>query len=136
MFRDMLNFKRINWWTFLGGAGLNLLISLFASFIGAYLAANEATSDFYMRFGPVLMVLAVFLACGLAGFIISKIADDVPLKHAFLSSLGAVIPFFAAAVLSINPMLLMMAGVAVAGNLNGGMLGLPKPRYRSPDRER
>jgi len=76
------------------------------------------------------------ICCGLSGYVTGKIADDVPLKHAFISSLGAVVPLVASAVLSFNIMALMMAAVAVTGNFNGGMLAIPKPKYRPPvDRE-
>ena len=78
------------------------------------------------------MVLAMFLACVLAGFIIGKIADDVPLKHALISSLGAVAPLVLASIRGLNPMLLMLALVAIAGNLNGGMLAMPRPKNRPP----
>jgi len=132
MFDDLFNFRGINWWTLLGGLGLNYLISTALSFAGAFLAVNKATADFYLRYGAPLMVLAMFLACVLAGFIIGKIADDVPLKHALISSLGAVAPLVLASMRGLNPMLLMLALVAIAGNLNGGMLAMPRPKNRPP----
>ena len=129
MLRDLLNFRGVNWWTLLGGIGLNFVISTFLGLFGTYLASNEVTADFYARFGAPLMVLAVFgLSVG-AGWIVGKIADDEPVKHAFLSSLGAIAPLFFAAVMTFNPMLLMMAAIAAAGNLNGGMLAMPR-RHR------
>jgi hypothetical protein len=134
MFRQLLNFEGINWWTLLGGLGFNFVITVFTSLGGAYLATNESTADFYSRFGPPLMVILIFLACGLAGYVVGKIADDLPLKHAFWASLGAVVPFFATAVLSFNPMPFLMAGVALAGAMNGGMLATPRPRYIPPNR--
>jgi hypothetical protein len=129
----MFSFQRINWWTLVGGVGLNLFISLMTALLGTYLSLDEKTADFYMQFGQPLMMLAVFLLCGLAGFVISRLADDVPLKHAFLSSMGAFVPFMAVAILSINIVMFMVALIAVAGGLNGGFLGLPKRHYR-PDR--
>ncbi|MBC7315856.1 MAG: hypothetical protein H5T70_05495 [Chloroflexi bacterium] len=132
-FRDMFNLRGINWWMLLGGVGLNLFISLMSALVGTYLSVNETTADFYMRYGQALMMLAVFILCGLAGFLISRLSDDVPLKHAFLSSMGAFIPFFAVGVLTFNIMLILVAIVAVAGALNGGILGLPKRHYW-PDR--
>ena len=129
---SLLNFQGINWWTLLGGMGLNFVITMFSSLLGAYLSANEATATFYQQAGPPLMVLAIFVACGVAGFITGKISDDVPVKHAFLSSIGAVSPFLFVAVMSFNPMPVMLALVAAAGNLNGGMLSTPRPRYQPP----
>ena len=131
MFSDLFNFQGINWWTLLGGMGLNFIISMVSSLFGSYLAATESTTEMYQRFGAPAMVLAIFLFCGLSGYIIAKIADDVPVKHAFLSSLGSFVPFVFAGVMSFNPMPLMLAVVAAAGNLNGGMLGAPRPRSRS-----
>ena len=129
MFRDLLNFRNINWWTLLAGMGLNFVITLFGSLAGAYFATNEATSDAYQQHGALLMMLAVFIACGLAGFVIAKIADDVPVKHALLSSLGAFVPFLVIAVMTFTPILLMLAVMAGAGNLNGGMLAVRRRHY-------
>jgi hypothetical protein len=70
------------------------------------------------------ILLLLFLACGLAGFIVARIADDVPIKHSFMSGLGAAAPLVAVAVTSFNAIPLMLALVAVAGNLNGGMLAI------------
>jgi hypothetical protein len=134
MFSDLFNFRGINWWTLVGGLGLNFVISTFTSLFGAYLATNESTSAMYGQFGILLMGVLLFIACGLAGFVIAKIADDVPIKHALWSSLGAVVPFLAVAVLSLNPMLFVFGGLAAAGNLNGGMMGTPKPHYRGPQK--
>ncbi|MBC7234337.1 MAG: hypothetical protein H5T69_00730 [Chloroflexi bacterium] len=133
-FRDLFNFQGINWWTLLGGLGLNFVITAIASIFGAYLGSNEATAGFYQQYGAPLMVLVVFIACVGAGYITAKIADDVPTKHAFISSLGAVVPFIFVAVLSFNPLLFMMAAVAAAGNLNGGMLAAPRRRHSGPPR--
>jgi FtsH-binding integral membrane protein len=133
-FRDLFNFNGINWWTLLGGLGLNFVITAIIAIAGAYLGTNEATAEFYGRYGPPIMVIVVFVACVGAGFITAKIADDVPTKHAFISSLGAVVPFVLVAVLSFNPMLFMMAAIAAAGNLNGGMLAAPRRRHGPPPR--
>lgn len=132
MFRDMFNFRRINWWTLIGGVGMNLFISLMVALLGTYLSLDENTADFYMQYGQPLMMLAVFLLCGLAGFLTSRLADDVPLKHAFLSSMGAFVPFIVSGILTFNIVLIMVAIISVAGGLNGGFLGLPKRHYR-PD---
>jgi len=129
MFKEMLNFRKINWWTLLGGLGLNFIITMLASTAGAYLASQEATRDAYQRHGPLLMMLGIFLVCGLAGFVIAKIADDVPIKHAFLSSLGAFVPLLVMGVLTLAPMSLMFAVIAAAGNLNGGMLAVRRRHY-------
>jgi len=130
--RSMLNFQGINWWTLLSGIGLNFIITTFASLGGTYLATNEATASFYTRFGPILMLLILFASYVLAGFITAKIADDVPTKHSFLSSLGAVFPLIFAGVLAFNPFLIMLALVAVAGNMNGGMLAISRSRRQPP----
>ena len=134
MLKKMLNFDGINWWMLVGGVGLNFIISLVSSFLGAYWALSPATQDFYQRYGSALMILGIFLATGLAGYMISKMSHDVPLKHALFSSFGALVPFFVAGLMSLNVMLLMLGLVAVAGNLNGGMLGLPKPHH-FPERD-
>ena len=129
MLRELFNFQGINWWTLLGGMGLNFVITLFGSLAGAYFATNEATTEAYQQHGALLMMLAMFIACGLAGFVIARIADDVPVKHSFLSSLGSFVPLLVMAVLTFTPMLLMLAALAAAGNLNGGMLAVRRRRY-------
>ncbi len=139
MFKNLLNFQGINWWTLLGGLGLNFVIVTGISIGGLYLSVNEATANFYQNYGPILVILLIFLACGLAGYVVARIADDEPLKHAFWSSMGAAVPLLLGAVLAMcqNPMQFMLVLVAVAGALNGGMLATPRPRYRPPqDRDR
>ncbi len=138
-FRSLLNFEGINWWTLLGGLGLNFVITVFTSIGGFYLASNEGTQSFYANFGPPLMVVWIFLVCALAGYITGKVADDLPLKHAFWGSLGAVVPLFVGAGFSFlvsgpNPTAFLLPVVASAGAMNGGMLATPRPRYRPPDR--
>jgi len=136
MFKQLLNFNGINWWTLLGGLGLNFVITAITSLAGAYLATNESTAEFYTKFGPPLMVIWLFLACALAGYIVGKIADDLSLKHAFWSSLGAVVPLLAGALLFFNPMQFMLAGVALAGAINGGMFATPRPHHSPPRAEK
>jgi MFS family permease len=134
MLRHLFSFEGVNWWTLLGGLGLNFVLTLFASLGGAYLSTNPPTADFYARFGAPLMIIVVFLLCGVAGFITGKISDEYQVKHAFLASLGAAVPFLIGAVLLLNPMQMMLAAIAVAGNMNGGMLSVPKPKYTRPER--
>jgi hypothetical protein len=128
----MLNFRGINWWTLLGGMGLNFLITMLSSFLGAYLGSNEGTREAYAQYGSALLILVIFGTCLGAGYITGKLADDVPVKHAFLSSLGAFVPLVLGGVMSFNPLMLMSAAVAVAGNFNGGILSQPKSRRGPP----
>ena len=134
MFRHLFSFDGVNWWTLLGGLGLNFVLTMFISLGGAYLSTNPATEAFYGQFGAPLMIVVVFLFCGLAGFVTGKIADENHVKHAFLASLGAAVPFFIGGLLLFSPIQMMVAAVAVAGNMNGGMLSVPKPKYTRPDR--
>ena len=142
MFKELFNFRGVNWWTLFGGIGLNFVITLFIALAGAYFAAEGAMSEALQQYGALLSMLAILIACGLAGFVIAKIADDVPVKHSFLSSLGAFVPLVAMAVLTFSPHMLyeslqwlMLAAVAVAGGLNGGMLAVRRRHYhyRPPD---
>lgn len=135
MFKELFNFRGVNWWTLFGGIGLNFVITLFISLAGAYFATEGAMSEAYQQYGALLMTLAVFIGCGLAGFVIAKIADDVPVKHSFLSSLGAFVPLVVMAALTFSPYTLMLGAVAVAGGLNGGMLAVRRRHYhyRPPD---
>ncbi|HUV94471.1 MAG TPA: hypothetical protein VMX14_06540 [Anaerolineae bacterium] len=135
MFKELLSFRGVNWWTLLGGMGLNFIITLFISLAGVYFATEGAMSEAYQQYGALLMTLAIFIVCGLAGFVIAKIADDVPVKHSFLSSLGAFVPLVVMAVLTLSPYTLMLGAVALAGGLNGGMLAVRRHHYhyRPPD---
>jgi hypothetical protein len=126
MLRDLLNFQRINWWVLIAAVGLNFMVSVMSALVGAYLASSPSTEAFYGQYGQPLMLVAILLFCGLLGFVIARIADDVPIKHAILGSLGAVVPFVSMAILSLNVMLLMLGIVAIAANLNGAVLGLPR----------
>ena len=129
MFKDLFNLKGINWWTLLGGLGLNFMISVTIALAGTYLAQHAVYGATYERIGQPAVMLLMFLLCGVAGFGIAKIADNVPLKHAFVSSLGAAAPMVAAFFLGPSIIVLMMAAVAVAGNLNGAMLAAPRRRH-------
>ncbi len=130
MLRSLFNFQRVNWWVLLSGAGFNLIITLVTALVGAYLANNESTAEAYARWGQPLIMLAIFLLCGVTGWLVAKIADDVPLKHAFLAGMGAFLPFLTMAMLTFSPIFLMLAVVALAGALNGGLLGVPRRHYR------
>ncbi|MHB0857956.1 MAG: hypothetical protein ACYC5M_10340 [Anaerolineae bacterium] len=134
MLKNLLNFQGVNWWVLVGGMGFNFIITLLTSLAGAYLATAESSAGFYAAYGAPIMLLAVFLLTGLAGYVIGKISDDMPLKHAVLSSLGSFVPFLAAAVLLFQPMMLLMAAISVLGAFNGGVLAQGRPRYSPPKR--
>ncbi|MGI6376757.1 MAG: hypothetical protein ACOX3S_12250 [Anaerolineae bacterium] len=136
MFQDMFNTKGINWWTLLGGLGLNFVLSLMVALGGSYLAQHAEFGAAYEAYGQPIIMLVIFVLCGLSGFTIAKIADNVPLKHALWASMGAFVPMVGAFVLGPNIFLLMMAIVAVAGNLNGAMLAAPKRRSYGPPNDR
>ena len=133
MLKGLLNFQRINWWVLLSAFGLNFFVSAMSALLGAYLASTPSSEVFYQQFGQPLMLLAIFVVCGLIGFIISRIADDVPVKHALLGGFGAAVPFVTMAVLSLNVMMLMLGIVALAGNVNGAILGIPRRRSMPRD---
>jgi len=124
MWKSMLNMKGINWLLLGGGFGISFVAVGLAAVLGGYL--GTIATDFYLEWGAVINVLMVFLLCGLSGFVTARLSDVYPMKHAFWSSLGAVIPLAVGAFLLLNPFLLMLALVAVAGALNEGRLGVPK----------
>jgi multidrug transporter EmrE-like cation transporter len=134
MLRDLLNFEGVNWWVLLGGLGLNFITTVMVGLVDIYLRTLESISEFYGNYGAPFMVLVMFLACALVAFIVGKIADDLPLKHAVWSALGAVVPLLLGAVLFVNPNTLMLAIMAVAGAFNGGLLATPRRRYGPPPR--
>lgn len=130
LLKHVMSFDDVNWWLLAGGIALNVGIAAFATILGAYWSLSETTAEAYALYGPPLMLLGVFVATLLAGALVSRMAYQVPLRHAFLSSLGAAGAFVFGAVISLNYMLLLLAVVAVLGNLNGAMLALPKPHRR------
>jgi|YNPNPStandDraft_1061719.scaffolds.fasta_scaffold75283_2 uncharacterized protein YacL len=137
MFKQLLNFEGINWWTLLGGLGLNFIITILVGLLSIYLQATSPEGGFFAMFGAPIMVLIFFLACTLGGFIVGKVAGDEPVKHALWSSLGAVVPLLVASVMMMNLNTLMFPIIALAGAVNGGMLAMPRRRYSPPqDRER
>lgn len=127
LFKHVMSFENVNWWVLAGGLALNVIIAAVSTIAGAILSLAESTAAAYASYGAPLMLLGVFLACLLVGAIISRMADDVPVRHAFISSLGAATAFLLGALFTLNYMLLLVAVVAMAGNLNGAMLALPKP---------
>lgn len=134
MLKYLFSFEGINWWTLLGSLGLNFFVSLLAAGLGMFLGTNPGTADFYTRFGAPLTIVVYFILAGVAGYVTGKIAGEYQVRHAFMGSLGGAIPLLAAGVLTINPMALMLAVIAVAGNLNGAIRSIPKPKYTRPDR--
>ncbi len=132
MFKNLFNLEKINWWILLGGIALNLTIVLTVGLVNAYVANHEATAEAYRQFGGPILLLIIFLACGLAGYLVGKMADDEPVKYAFLSSLGAAVPMTVGAFLFVNLSQLLLAIVAVLGGLNGGVLSLPRHRHSPP----
>ncbi len=134
MLKELFNFKGVNWWVLLGGIGLNFILSVLVALMGTYMSQNA--TDSYESFGQPLMMLALFVLCGLAGFAIAKIADAYSVKHAFLSSLGAALPMLASFFMGPSIILLMMAIIAVLGNLNGAMLAVPRRRSYGPPPDR
>jgi hypothetical protein len=131
MFKNLFNLEKINWWILLGGIALNLTIVLTVGLLNAYVANHEATAETYRQIGGPILLLVIFLACGLAGYLVGKMADDEPVKYAFLSSLGAAVPMAVGALL-FNLAQLLLAIVAVLGGLNGGVLSLPRHRHSPP----
>jgi hypothetical protein len=130
LFKHLLSFEQIDWWVLAGGIALNVIIATVSALLGAYWSVSEATADAYASYGPLVMLLGVFLLCFAAGALVSRMSPEVPLRHAFISSLGAAALYLVAGVLTFTPTLLMVAVVAVAGNLNGAMLALPRPHSR------
>ncbi|MHB1295136.1 MAG: hypothetical protein ACYC4R_09075 [Anaerolineae bacterium] len=132
MLKSLFSFDGVNWWVLVGGLGFNFIISLLTSGIGAFLATGETSSALYQAYGMPVMMLAIFLSAGLAGFVIAKIATEYPLKHAVLSSLGSAVPFLAVAILSVQPLLLLVAIISVLGAFNGGVLAQRRQHYNPP----
>ncbi|MGI6368631.1 MAG: hypothetical protein ACOX2L_09830 [Anaerolineae bacterium] len=130
LLKHVLSFQDVDWWVLAGGIALNLGIALLATILGAYLAIAPHTAEQYALMGPPVMLLAVFLASLGAGALIARMAYQVPLRHAFIGSIGGAGAFIVGAVVSLNYMLLILALVCILGNLNGAILGLPKPHYR------
>ena len=130
LLKHVMSLENVNWWILAGGVALNVIIAAVSTIAGAALSLTESTAEAYANYGAPLMLLGVFLACLVVGAVISRMADDVPLRHAFLSSLGAAAAFVLGALFTLNYVLLMVAVVAIAGNMNGAMLALPKPHRR------
>ncbi|NLG29289.1 MAG: hypothetical protein GX557_15375 [Chloroflexi bacterium] len=127
MWKRLFTVDGLNWWLLGGGFGISFVAVGLAAVLGGYL--GTLAPELYLQWGAVLNVLMVFLLCGLAGFLTARFADAHPMKHALWASLGAVIPLLVGAVLLVNPFLIMLALVSVAGALNGGRLALPRAHY-------
>jgi hypothetical protein len=130
MLKSWMDMKGVNWVLLGGGFGISFVAVGMAAVLGGYLGST--IPDFYQQWGAVLNVLLVFLLCGFAGFVTARFSDAYPMKHAFWSALGAVIPLVAGAVVLFNPFLIVLALVAMAGALNGGRLGIPRRHTRTP----
>jgi len=130
MLKHLLSLEDVNWWLLAGGMALNVGIAVLATILGAYLSLAEGSAEAYALYGAPLVMLGVFVASLLSGALIGRLSDQVPLRHAFLSGLGGAAAFIFGAVFTLNYMLLLLAVVAVLGNLNGAMLALPRPHSR------
>jgi hypothetical protein len=132
MFKNLLNFEGINWWTLVAGLGANFVATTFIALAIVALRGDQSAAGVFESFGLLIVLAAIFLICGLVGYIIAKIADDQPLKHALWASMGSAVPFVVFGVLLLNPNLVLGAAFSVLGALNGGMFAIPKPHYRPP----
>ena len=82
LLKHVMSFEDVNWWMLAGGMALNVGIAAIATILGAYWSLSETTAEFYALYGPP-MLLGVFVATLLTGALVSRMAYQVPIRHAF-----------------------------------------------------
>lgn len=122
MIKKILNLKGINYWYLASAIALNLFWTIaIALFLSTLLLKQVQDSTGLM---PVILLLATFLGPFMIGWVVGNMAADLrgPTYGVYGSLGGAVILLAVAS--STGSMGFILAIVAIAGGLNGGMVSL------------
>jgi hypothetical protein len=119
--KSLVNLSGLNYWLIASGIGLNLIFTYLAIFLSFYGLNVEPQAVE----GTQLILMAVtFLSNLLTGWLIGWMADDNrgP-SYGLMSSLGSV-GLIVTVILPTGILGILLAVVALAGGINGGILSL------------
>ncbi len=125
--KALFNLRGINFWWLASGVGLNLSWAIFVLlFVYRVLSAGIDTVDTMQ----LVLMIAFFLGPLLIGWLVGRWADDGrgP-TYGLIGSFGG-LPLILYTILPSGPLGLLVAVVALAGGLNGGLLS---QRRRRPE---
>ncbi len=124
IFRNIFNLRGINLWHLANSVGWNILWTGGSLLIIFYLLGKSP--DTYLILQLVLM-LSVFIGSLIAGFLFGKLAaDGRGPTYGVFGSLGSIILSLFIVFPSGGILGIMLAVIAVAGGINGGLLSMRK----------
>lgn len=122
---EIFNFRGINLWHIASSAGMNLLWTGGSLFFTFYFLGK---SEIAMPIVQLGLMISVFIGSLLAGFIFGRLAaDGRGPTYGVIGSLGSVSLSIFLVLPSGGILGLMLAVIALAGGLNGGLISMRGP---------
>jgi hypothetical protein len=115
--RRLIDTRDLNWWLVFAGIGCDLILMATVTW-GA--ASMLRRGEVMVEVSQITLVSGAFLTALLTGFLTGWLAQGNGATYGVISSAGHVV--IVAIVLPLNILALLVAVVAVAGGLNGGLL--------------
>jgi len=115
--RRLIDPRDLNWWLVLAGIGCSFVLMVGVTWGAAsVLRRGEAM----VEVGQVILILGTFLATFLTGFLTGWLGRGNGATYGLICSVGSLV--VAAIALPLDILALLVAVVALAGGLNGGLL--------------
>lgn len=116
-FRRLIDTRDLNWWLVLAGIGCNFILMVAVAW-GA--ASTLRGGEAMVGASQIILILGTFLATGLTGFLTGWLARGNGATYGLICSAGSLV--IVAIALPLDVLALIVAVVALAGGLNGGLL--------------
>lgn len=122
IFRNIFNFRGINFWHLANSVGWNILWTG-ASLLIIFFGLGKSQQGFLLL--QIGLMVSIFVGPLIAGFLFGHLAaDGRGLTYGVVGSLGSVVLSLIFILPSGGFLGLMLAVIAIAGGLNGGLLSL------------
>jgi len=123
--RDIFNFRGINLWHLVNSVGWNILWTGGSMFFAMYFINKSQDAGLIIQLG---LMISIFLGPFTSGLLFGKLAGDGRgLTYGVIGSLGSVLLALFLVLPGGGMLGLMLAVIALAGGINGGLLSLRKP---------
>jgi hypothetical protein len=123
--KSLVNFSGLNYWLLASGIGLNLIFTFIIIFLSFDSLTTNPQAPELIQIG---LMVAIFFSTFLTGWLLGRMADDNrgPTYGLIgsLGSVGLIIPLL----LPAGILGFLLAVVALAGGLNGGIMSLPRKK--------
>jgi hypothetical protein len=123
--KDIFNLRGINFWHIGNSVGWNILWTGASLLLTFYFLEKSPDTAMILQLG---LMISIFLGTFLAGLIFGRLAaDDRGLTYGLIGSFGSVAICVFLVIPAGGILGLMLAIIALAGGLNGGLFSLRKP---------